>query len=347
LTLRSYFAILSLYKLSKKGFSLARYARVIGWGKYLPEKVLTNQELERLVNTSDAWILSRTGIRERRIAADNETASSMAVRASRGALEVSGLKPDSLDLVITATCTPEHIFPACASSVQHSLGANKAAAFDVNAACSGFIYALATACQFIGSGAYNNILVVGSEVYSRILDWKDRNTCVLFGDGAGAVVVQAGDSSPGMLSFALGNDGSRANSIYAPGPCGLNSGPYYITMNGPEVFKFAVNVLCLATRQVVKAAGLDLSDIELIIPHQANTRILKSAAKALELPPEKVFINVDRYGNTSAASIPIALCEAVKQGRLKDGDYIVLVGFGGGLSWAAMALEWGSGRGKK
>jgi 3-oxoacyl-[acyl-carrier-protein] synthase-3 len=206
---------------------------------------------------------------------------------------------------------------------------------------------LATACQFIGSGAYNNILVVGSEVYSRILDWKDRNTCVLFGDGAGAVVVQAGDSSPGMLSFALGNDGSRANSIYAPGPCGLNSGPYYITMNGPEVFKFAVNVLCLATRQVVKAAGLDLSDIELIIPHQANTRILKSAAKALELPPEKVFINVDRYGNTSAASIPIALCEAVKQGRLKDGDHIVLVSFGGGLSWAAMALEWGSGRGKK
>jgi 3-oxoacyl-[acyl-carrier-protein] synthase-3 len=344
LTLCSYFAILSFYKLSKKGFSLARYARVIGWGKYLPEKVLTNQELERLVNTSDAWILSRTGIRERRIAADNETASSMAVRASRGALEVSGLKPDSLDLVITATCTPEHIFPACASSVQHSLGAKKAAAFDVNAACSGFIYALATACQFIGSGAYNNILVVGSEVYSRILDWKDRNTCVLFGDGAGAVVVQAGDSLPGMLSFALGNDGSRANSIYAPGPCGLNSGPYYITMNGPEVFKFAVNVLCLATRQVVKAAGLDLSDIELIIPHQANTRILKAAARALELPSEKVFINVDRYGNTSAASIPIALCEAVEQGRLKDGDHIVLVGFGGGLSWAAMVLEWSAGR---
>ncbi len=323
---------------------MARYAKITGWGKYLPEKVLTNHDLERLVDTSDAWILSRTGIRERRIAADNETASTMAVRATREALEVSGLKPESLDLVIAATCTPEHIFPACASLVQHSLGAKKAAAFDLNAACSGFIYALATACQFIKAGAYNNVLVVGSEVYSRILDWKDRSTCVLFGDGAGAAVVQASDSSRGMLSFVLGNDGSRANSIYTPGPCGLNSGPYYITMNGPEVFKFAVNVLCLATRQAVKSAGLDLSDIELIIPHQANTRILKAAAKALELPPERVFINVDRYGNTSAASIPIALCEAMEQGRLKDGDHLVLVGFGGGLSWAAMALQWGAGR---
>jgi len=323
---------------------LARYARIIGWGKYLPEIVLTNRELERLVNTSDAWIISRTGIRERRIAAADETASTMAVRASRGALEVAGLDPSSLDLVIAATCTAEHIFPACASLVQASLGARNAAAFDVNAACSGFIYALATACQFISSGAYKNILVVGSEVYSRILDWTNRNTCVLFGDGAGAVVVQASDSPSGSLSFVLGNDGSRANSIYTPGPCGITSGPYCITMNGPEVFKFAVNVICLATRQAVKSAGLDLSHIELIIPHQANTRILKSAAKALELPPEKVFINVDRYGNTSAASIPIALCEAVEQGRLKEGDHLVLVGFGGGLSWAAMVIEWSTGR---
>jgi 3-oxoacyl-[acyl-carrier-protein] synthase III len=246
--------------------------------------------------------------------------------------------------VIVATCTPEYIFPACASLVQNSLGARNAAAFDVNAACSGFIYALATACQFVSSGAYNNILVVGSEVYSRILDWKNRNTCVLFGDGAGAVVLQASDAPPGSLSFVLGNDGSKANSIYTPGPCGLSNGPYYITMNGPEVFKFAVNVICLATRQAVKAAGLEMSDIELVVPHQANIRILKSAAKALELPPEKVFINVDRYGNTSAASVPIALCEAVEEGRLKDGDHLVLVGFGGGLSWAAMVLEWGTRR---
>ncbi len=323
---------------------MARYAQITGWGKYLPQKVLTNQDLELLVNTSNAWIMSRTGIRERRIAADDETASSMAVRAAGDALKIAGLEPRSLDLVIVATCTPEYIFPACASLVQSSLGAKNAAAFDVNAACSGFIYALATACQFVTSGAYNNILVVGSEVYSRILDWKDRSTCVLFGDGAGAVVVQASDAPAGLLSFVLGNDGSRANSIYTPGPCGLSRGPYYITMNGPEVFKFAVNVICLATRQAVKSAGLEMSDIELVVPHQANIRILKSAAKALELPPEKVFINVDRYGNTSAASVPIALCEAVEERRLKDGDHLVLVGFGGGLSWAAMVLEWGMSR---
>ena len=323
---------------------MARYAQIIGWGKYLPQKVLTNKDLERLVNTSDAWIVSRTGIRERRIAANDETASSMAVRAARDALKVAGLEPRSLDLVIAATCTPEYIFPACASLVQSSLDAKNAAAFDVNAACSGFIYALATACQFVSSRAYNNILVVGSEVYSRILDWKDRSTCVLFGDGAGAVVIKASDTPPGSLSFVLGNDGSRANSIYTPGPCGLSNGPYYITMNGPEVFKFAVNVICLATRQAVKAARLELSDIELIVPHQANLRIIKAAAKALELPPEKVFINVDRYGNTSAASVPIALCEAVEEGRLKDGDHLALVGFGGGLSWAATVLEWGGAR---
>lgn len=323
---------------------MARYAQITGWGKYLPRKVLTNQDLESLVNTSDAWIISRTGIRQRRIAADDETASSMALHAAGDALKAAGLEPRSLDLVIAATCTPEYIFPACASVVQSSLGAKNAAAFDINAACSGFIYALATACQFISSGAYKSILVAGSEVYSRILDWKDRSTCVLFGDGAGAVVVQASDSPPGSLSFVLGNDGSRSNSIYTPGPCGLTKGPYYITMNGPEVFKFAVNVICLATRQAVKAAGLELSDIELVVPHQANVRILRSAAKALELPPEKVFINVDRYGNTSAASVPIALCEAIEEGRLKEGDHLVLVGFGGGLSWAAMALEWGASR---
>jgi 3-oxoacyl-[acyl-carrier-protein] synthase-3 len=337
--------ILFEYKLSGEGIYLARYARITGWGKYLPQKVLTNQELERLVDTSDAWIISRTGIRERRIAANDETASTMAVHAAGEALKVAGLEPNCLDLVITATCTPELIFPACASLVQNSLGATNAAAFDINAACSGFIYALATACQFITAGSYSNILVVGSEVYSRILNWRNRDTCVLFGDGAGAVVVQASDSPPGSLSFVLGNDGSRADSIYTPGPCGINQGPYYLTMNGPEVFKFAVNVICLATKQAVEAAGLELSDIDLLIPHQANIRILQSAAKAIGLPPEKVFINVDRYGNTSAASIPIAMCEAVEQGRVKNNDHLVLVGFGGGLSWAAMVLQWGQGKG--
>ncbi|MEE8470715.1 MAG: beta-ketoacyl-ACP synthase III [Dehalococcoidia bacterium] len=323
---------------------MARYAQLIGWSKYLPEKVLTNRELEQLVNTSDAWILSRTGIAERRIAAADETATTMATRAGKAALEVSGLEASSLDLVIAATCTPEFAFPACASLVQGALGAKKAGAFDVNAACSGFIYALASACQFVAAGSYDNVLVVGSEVYSRILDWQDRNTCVLFGDGAGAVVVQASDSLPGCVSFVLGSDGSGADILYTPGPCGINDGRYFLTMNGREVFRFAVNAICQATRQAVENANLELVDIELLIPHQANKRILKSAAREIGLPLDRVFINVDRYGNTSAASIPIALCEAVEEGRLKEGDHVVLVGFGGGLSWAAMVIEWGRGQ---
>ena len=322
---------------------MARYARVVGWGKYLPDKVLTNQELEQLVDTTDDWIFSRTGIKERRIVAADETSSTMAVHASREALEVSGLKPEYIDLIIVGTCTPDHIFPACAALVQDSLGATKAAAFDINAACSGFIYGLATAYQFVAAGTYENALVVGSDVYSRILDWEDRNTCVLFGDGAGAVVVKASGSHPGSLSFVLGNDGSGASTIYTPGPCGVNDGRYYLTMKGPETFKFAVNIVCEATRQAVAAANLELSDIDLIIPHQANTRILKSAAKMLNLPLDKFYMNVERYGNTSAASIPIALCEAIEEGHIKDGDKLVLVGFGGGLSWAAMVIEWGRG----
>jgi 3-oxoacyl-[acyl-carrier-protein] synthase-3 len=325
--------------------SLARYARIIGWGKYLPRRVLTNQELERIVNTDDSWIISRTGIKERRIVDDDETASTMAVHAAKEALQVAGLEPERLGLVIAATCTAEHIFPACAALVQGALGARKAAAFDINAACSGFIYALATACQFVSGGVYDSVLVVGTDVYSRIVDWKDRNTCVLFGDGAGAVVVQAADSLPGTVGFVLGNDGDGASTIYTPGPCGVNDGRYFVTMRGPETFKFAVRIVCQAAREVVGAANLSLSDIDLIIPHQANTRIIKSAARQLEVPEEKFFVNVERYGNTSAASIPIALCEAVEEGQVRDGDRLVLVGFGGGLSWAAMLLEWGTGRG--
>jgi 3-oxoacyl-[acyl-carrier-protein] synthase-3 len=319
---------------------LVRYARVTGWGKYLPEKVLTNQELEQMVNTEDSWISSRTGIRERRIAGADETASTMGVLAGREALAVSGIQPDSIDLVIGATCTPDNIFPACAALIQDSLGARKAAAFDINAACSGFIYGLATACQFIAAGSYNNILVIGSDIYSRILDWKDRSTCVLFGDGAGAVVVQGSDSPSGTLSFILGNDGSGASTIYTPGPCGVNDGRYFIIMKGPETYRFAVNIMCRAIQEVVAAADLKLSDIDLIIPHQANTRIIKSAARLLDIPINKFFVNVDRYGNTSAASIPIALCEAVEEGLVKNGDRLVMVGFGGGLSWAAMLIEW-------
>ena len=247
---------------------MARYARVVGWGKYLPEKVLTNQDLELTLNTSDSWIRSRTGIRERRIAGADETASTMAVRAGEEALKVSGLQPESIDLIIGATCTPEHIFPACAAIVQDAVGAQRAAAFDVNAACSSFMYALVAASQFIAAGSYANVLVVGSEVYSRILDWQDRNTCVLFGDGAGAVVLQAHDSTPGSLSFVLGNDGSGAGVLYTPGPCGVNDGRYFLTMKGQEVYKFAVTIIEEATREVVAAAGLELEDIDLIIPHQ-------------------------------------------------------------------------------
>ncbi len=323
---------------------MARYSRVIGCGKYLPARVLTNRELERIVDTTDSWIFSRTGIKERRIAADDETSSTMAVNAGRAALEAGGINAESLELVIAGSCTPDHIFPASAALIQYAIGAKNAAAFDVNAACSSFIYALATACHFVDAGTYENALVVGTDVYSRILDWQDRNTCVLFGDGAGAVVVQASGSKPGVLSYVLGNDGSGAGTIYTPGPCGVNDGRYFLIMKGPETFKFAVNIVCQATTQAVAAANLELSDIKLIIPHQANTRIIKSAARMLDIPMDRFFMNVERYGNTSAASIPIALCEAVEEGRIEDGDKLVMVGFGGGLSWGAMVIEWGRGR---
>jgi len=326
---------------------LGRYARITGWGKYLPQRVVTNAELETRINTSDSWIRSRTGIGQRHVAADTETASSMAAVAGEKALEVAGLPASSLDLVIAATVTAERIFPACASMVQHALGAERAAAFDVNAACSGFIHALTTAWQFLKAGSYDTALVVGSEVYSRILNWDDRSTCVLFGDGAGAVVLQAYDSPPGLLSFVLANDGSAADILYVPGPCGVRSpsqdGRYYLAMNGPEVYKRAVNAMTSASRKAIEAAGLDVRHIELFIPHQANRRIIETTARRLGLPLERVFIDVEQYGNTSAASIPIALCEAAEGGRLQRGDHLVLVGIGGGLAWGALVLEWGTG----
>ncbi|MBI4302591.1 MAG: ketoacyl-ACP synthase III [Chloroflexi bacterium] len=323
---------------------MALRARITGWGKYLPQRILTNRELEKWVDTSDAWIRSRTGIRERRIAADDETASTMAVEASRQALEVAHLNPKELDLIIAATVTPDKVFPACASLIQHQLGASKAAAFDLNAACSGFVYALATANQFIGAGGFEKVLVVGTDVYSRILDWRDRSTCVLFGDGAGAVIMEA-STQGGSLSFVLGSDGSGADLLYVPGLCDstlVANDHHYLTMNGPEVFKFAIHTMVGATKQVVETAHLTLDDIDLFIYHQANSRIIQAAAKSLSLPPHKVFINVDRYGNTSAASIPIALCEAIEEGRIQKGDHLALVGFGGGLSWGAMVVEWDS-----
>ena len=319
--------------------------RITGWGKYLPERVLTNQDLEKLVDTSDEWIMARTGIRERRVLDDDESVSTMAIKASRDALDVAGLSPSMLDMIIVATNSSDRIVASAASMVQHALGAQRAAAFDAVGGCSGFIYALTIAYQFIGTGAYRNILVIGSEAITRIINWEDRSMCVLFGDGAGAVVVQANEKATDMLSFVLGSDGSGSDLLWAPSPCGKpeerpQDGRYYASMEGKDVFKFAITTMPEASRQAVEAAGLQISDIDLFIPHQANTRIIDSAAKSLGIPSEKVFVNVDRYGNLSSASPAVALCEAVEEGRLKEGDLVVLVAFGAGLSWAATVLRW-------
>lgn len=318
-------------------------ARLAGTGKYLPQRVLTNLDLERMVDTSDRWIQERTGIRERHLASDDETASTMAEQAGRMALEQAGLEANDLDLVIVATTTPDGMFPSTASLVQGRLGAKRAGAFDINAACVGFVTAVATGAQFIQAGAYQRVLVAGSDVLSRIVDWEDRGTCVLFADGAGAVVLEASDQG-GPLSFVFHSDGSGADALYAHGPCGrpedIVDGRYLITMDGRQIFKFAVHAMETATREAVREAGLSLEDIDLLIPHQANLRIISATAKALGLPIEKTMVNVERYGNTSSASIPIALREAWEEGRLNEGDHVVLVGFGGGLAWGALVLEW-------
>ncbi len=318
-------------------------ARVAGLGKYLPKRVLTNHDLERMVETSDEWIRDRTGIAERHLAADDETASTMGIEAARQALAQAEIEAKDLDLVIAATTTPDGMFPSVASLIQHGLGARRAGAFDINAACVGFVTGVATASQFIASGAYQRVLVVGADVLSRIIDWEDRSTCVLFADGAGAVVLEASDRG-GPLSFVFHSDGGGGPILYAPGPCGpagsAQPGQYYVAMDGPQVFKFAVHAMESATREVLRDAGLTLDDIDLLIPHQANRRIINATAKALGLPLDKAMVNVDRYGNTSSASIPMALQEAWEQGRLHDGDRVVLVGFGGGLAWGALVLEW-------
>lgn len=324
---------------------MAIVPRIVGWGKYLPKKVVSNRDLEKLIDTSDDWIRSRTGIVERHFAGKDETASKMAAKAGKQALERAKLNPNDLDLIIVATSTAEKLFPACSSLVQDELGAKKASAFDVNAACSGFIYALSTAYQYVMSGTYKNVLIVGSEVFSRILNWEDRTTCVLFGDGAGAVVIQASEDKNKPPVFVLGSDGSKGDLLFTPGICEAPSkfppgGRFFISMRGHQVFKLAVRTMIKATLQAIQLAGLRPNDINLFIPHQANIRIIDAAAKALHLPQNKVFINLDKYGNTSSASIPIALCEAVEGERIKQGDHIAIVSFGGGLSWGAMAFQW-------
>jgi 3-oxoacyl-[acyl-carrier-protein] synthase-3 len=325
-----------------------RSVGILGTGAYVPEKVLTNSELEKMVDTSDEWIVSRTGIRERRIAAPEEASSDLAVKAAERALEDAGISAEDIDLIVVATVTPDMAFPATACLVQDRLRAEKAATFDLSAACTGFIYGVATASQFIATGVYKYALVIGVECLSRITDWTDRNTCVLFGDGAGAAVLGPVEEGYGFLSFELGGDGSGGDllKLSAGGsrrPASIETVQHKmhtIFMAGREVFKFAVRVLGTATDEALKKAGLSKEDIDLLVPHQANIRIIESAIKRFGLTEDKVVINLDRYGNMSSASIPVALDEAIKQGRVKKGDTLVLCGFGGGLTWGATVLKW-------
>lgn len=325
-----------------------RYAHITGWGMSVPEKVLTNYDLSQMVDTNNDWIVSRTGIKERRIADKNQTTASLATKAAWEALNMANVRPRDLDMIIVATSSPEHIFPATACLVQDKIGAYKAGAFDILAACTGFIYALNIGTQAIQSGSQDNILVIGAETLSRVINWKDRNTCILFGDGAGAFVLQAGDEPGGILSATLRSDGSGGDLLSVPaGGSRLPTSPetvaqnlHYIHMNGREVFRFAIKVMAQATRDAIEDANLKMEDIQLIVPHQANKRIIEAAVRSLNVPLEQVVINVECYGNTSTASIPIATCEAYKQGRLKPGDNIVFVGFGAGLTWGAAVAKW-------
>jgi 3-oxoacyl-[acyl-carrier-protein] synthase-3 len=319
----------------------AYYSRIAGTGGYLPAKVLTNRDLEKTVDTTDEWIYSRTGIRQRHIAADDEKTSDLALQASRRALEAAGITAAELDLIIVATTTPDMIFPSTACILQAKLGAKNCPAFDVQAVCSGFIYGLSTADQFMRSGQFRNALVIGAEIYSRILDWNDRATCVLFGDGAGAVVLQRSDK-PGILSSHLHADGSHAGMLSVPGTvCGGKvSGRPFLQMDGQGVFKFAVKVLGDVVDEALEANGMQRTDIDWLVPHQANIRIIQATAKKLGMSMEKVVQTVDRHANTSAASIPLALDEAVRDGRIRPGQNVLLEGVGGGFAWGAALVKW-------
>ena len=319
---------------------------IIGVGKYLPEKILTNQDLEKMVDTSDEWITTRTGIKQRRLV-KTESASDLATQASLEALKDAKIKPKDLDLIIVATITPDMPFPATSCFVQANLEAFGAVCFDVSAACAGFIYALSIAHQFIAQGIYKNALVIGTEILSSITDWQDRNTCVLFGDGAGAVVL-AEVKSGGIISTYLGSDGSMADLLFLPGGGSRNPTSYktieqrlhYIKMQGNELFKIAVKKMVEAAQRELQQADLECSDVDLVIPHQANVRIIMSVAKKLGLPAEKIYLNIEKYGNMSSASTAVALCEAVKEGRIKKGDIILLDAFGAGLVWGACVIRW-------
>ena len=324
------------------------YGQITGWGLYAPEAVLTNDDISKMVDTNDAWIRERTGIRERHIAREDQYPSTLGLEASIKALRVANLRPTDLDLIICSTSSPEYIFPATACLIQDQLGATKAGAFDLLAACSGFIYALNMGAQAIRSGSIKNVLIIGSETLSRFVNWKDRNTCILFGDGAGAFVLQASEQPGGVLSAVMHSDGSGGDllSIEAGGSrhpateSTLLDGNHFIQMDGKEVFRFATRVMASATQEVLACAGLKLEDVKWIIPHQANIRIIEAAARSLKLPMDRFIVNLERYGNTSTASIPMAMVEALEKGQIKPGDKIVMVGFGGGLTWGALAAEW-------
>lgn len=325
-----------------------RSAGIVGLGSYVPEQIITNADLEKMVDTSDDWIKTRTGISERRKAAEGESTSDLAYHAAVAALKDAKISAEELDLIIVATATPDMLFPATACLLQEKLGVKGKAAFDLETACSGFIYGIAVGAQFIATGLYNNVLVVGAETLSRITNWEDRNTCILFGDGAGAAVLQPVEEGKGILSVHLGGDGSGGDLLKVPAggasmPVNediLREGLHYIHMNGNEVYKFAVRVMSEAAIQSLEKAGLTKNDVDFVVPHQANTRIIEAAMRRLSLPMEKAYLNLAKYGNMSGASIPVALDEAYREKKFKNGDVIVMVGFGAGLTWGSIVMKW-------
>jgi 3-oxoacyl-[acyl-carrier-protein] synthase-3 len=324
---------------------MAVFSRIVGTGSYLPEKVLTNADLEKMVETSDEWIVSRSGIRERHVAAEGETTCDLAFHAATRALEAAGMKGEDIELVVLGTTTPDIIFPSTACLLQHRIGANGCPAFDVNAACSGFVYALSIADQFIKGGMVKNALVVGAETLTRMIDWTDRGTCVLFGDGAGAVVLQA-DAEAGIISTHMHADGGKKELLYNPKgvsvgfDTSLPNAGVKVLMAGSDVFKYAVKALDSVVDETLKANQLDKHDLDWLIPHQANLRIIEATAKRLDMPMERVIITVDRHGNTSAGSVPLALDEAVRSGKVKRGQLLLLEAFGGGFTWGSALIRY-------
>lgn len=322
---------------------------ILAVAHYVPERILSNKELEQTLDTTDEWIRSRTGIEERRVASDEETTATLATVASRRVLEKAGFSAEDLDLIIVATMTPDSVLPAISCRVQAAIGAKNAGAFDVSIACSGYAYALSMGCSYVKSGLARHVLVVGADVMTRVMDWSERGTCVLFGDGAGACLIGRVSEGFGLLAQDLGADGSGAAHLQIPAGAGarpvgseeLSPRDFTLQMNGREVFRFAVTAMGNAAVSAARKAGISADDIDLFIPHQANSRIIEAASKRLGVPLERVFVNVHKYGNTSCASIPLALSEAVEQNRIQSGDTLVLVGFGGGLAWGALVFRWG------